>query len=104
MDSVLTLITPIKTQNSIGAFATTSEESITIFGTVSSINRTEWYDAGQNGLNPEIVFTTPIVNYSGQTIAEYNGNRYAIYRTYFPNDSDLIELYLTRDVGTKSAT
>lgn len=99
MDDVATLISYPKIKNSIGEYVNGDPVSVTVFGTVSSISRTEWYEAGQNGLNPEILFITPLVNYSGQKIAELNGNRYAIYRTYVPPDSDSIELYLTREAG-----
>lgn len=99
MDDVATLISYPKVKNSIGEYVNGDPVFVTVFGTVSSISRAEWYEAGKNGMNPEILFITPLVNYSGQKIAELNGNRYAIYRTYMPPDSDSIELYLTREAG-----
>ena len=50
-------------------------------------------------MNPEIVFTTPLVNYCWEPEAEFHGVRYAIYRTYFVQDTDEIELYLERKAG-----
>lgn len=101
MDDVLTLIAPTLAQNDIGDFVEQSEKSREIFGTVSSVSRAEWYNAGHEGFNPDMVFTTPLVNYCGQPEAEYRGTRYGIYRTYFQAESDMIELYLQRKAGVQ---
>ena len=74
MDDVLTLIAPTLAQNDIGAFVEQSEKSREIFGTVSSVSRAEWYNAGREGMNPEIVFTTPLVNYCWEPEAEFHAD------------------------------
>ena len=66
---------------------------------IESVSRTEWRDAGVQGLKAEFVAVMPIVNYCGEIIAEYRCVRYSVYRTYRRNDSDEIELYLSREVG-----
>lgn len=66
---------------------------------VESISRAEWRDAGVQGLKPELAVVMPTCNYSGEIIAVYRGIRYAVYRTYRRNDTDEIELYLSREVG-----
>ena len=50
-------------------------------------------------MSPEIMLTTPAVNYAGETVAEYKGILYGIYRTYHKEDSDEMELYLRRKGG-----
>lgn len=70
-----------------------------IFVSEGAITRNEWFRAGQNGMNPEIMLTTPAINYSGQTVIEYKKIRYGIYRTYHKVDSDEMELYLRRKGG-----
>lgn len=103
MDDVLTLIQPKLSQNSIGDFVPDGDpEKTDVFGTVSSVARSEWYAAGEEGRKPELVFTTPIINYSGQPEAEYHGKRYSIYRTYLRQGSDEMELYLERKVGVQN--
>ena len=100
MDAVLVLVQPQLVQNDIGDFAPAGPPlKQQIFGSINSGNRAEWYSAGQEGRKPELVFTTPIINYSGQPEAEYRGTRYGIYRTYFQAESDMIELYLQRKAG-----
>ena len=65
---------------------------------VSSVIRAEFFDAGRNGLNPEYVFTMFFGDYNGERIVEYNGKRYAVYRTYHAR-TDIIELYVQREGG-----
>lgn len=64
-----------------------------------SISRTEWRDAGVQGLKPELLAVMPTINYCGEIIAMYHGVRYSVYRTYRRIDTDEIELYLSREVG-----
>lgn len=101
MDDVLTLIAPALEQNAVGDYVSSGETRTDIWGTVSSVSRAEWYNAGREGMNPEIVFTTPLVNYCWEPEAEFHGVRYAIYRTYFVQDTDEIELYLERKAGVQ---
>ena len=103
MDDVLVLVQPQLVQNDIGDFVPAGPPlTQQIFGSISSVNRAEWYSAGQEGRKPELVFTTPIINYSGQPEAEYHGTRYSIYRTYLRQGPDEMELYLERKVGVQS--
>ena len=60
MDDVLVLVQPQLAQNAIGDFVPAGPPlTQQIFGSISSINRAEWYSAGQEGRKPELVFTTP---------------------------------------------
>ncbi len=74
-----------------------TESELVVFGTISSIGRDDWYNAGRDGLKPSFVFTTAACNYSGERIAKYNGHKLAIYRTYLLDDR--IELYLEERAG-----
>ena len=101
MDEVLTLIAPVLEQNAFRGFYQTGETARDVFGTVRSVTRAEWYEAGRKGMNPDVVFVPPLVNYSGETEALLRGVLYGIYRTYIPPDSDEIELYLERKAGVQ---
>lgn len=96
--NVLTLIGKTKTQNDYGVWVET-ETSRDVFCDVSSVTRAEFFDGGRNGLNPEYVFTMFFGDYEGETVCEFNGKRYAIYRTYHAK-TDVIELYAERKGGT----
>lgn len=70
-----------------------------IFCELRSVTRQEWRDAGQNHIRASLVAITPTVNYEGEVLAVVDGKRMAIYRTYHPPDSDLVELYLKEEAG-----
>jgi len=104
MDGVAYLIQPTYVEDSIGQLIPDAENRQEIFVTVESISRREWMDAGRNGLNPEKKLVTSSINYSGEMEIEYEGVRYAIYRTYNPPESDEIELYLQRKAGVQNVS
>lgn len=101
MDDVLTLVLIEKKRNTVGDFVGIAEYKRDVYGSIQSVSRAEWYNAGRAGYNPEIVFVTPIVNYCGEGEAELHGVRYAVYRTYLQRDTDEIELYLERKAGVQ---
>lgn len=76
-----------------------SEEKREIYVLKRTLTRTEYFKAGQNRMNPEIMLVTAAVNYSGENVIEYENMRYEIYRTYHKLDSDEIELYLRKQAG-----
>lgn len=101
MDSVLTLYTVTRTQNSKGAWVKTQVPR-DVFCQVESVTRSEFYNGGRSGLNPEYQFTVFQGDYNGEEVCKYNGNDYAIYRTYIVPGTDYIELYAERKGGTNA--
>lgn len=71
---------------------TIKKEKLIDTAILHTVTQTEYFKGRQSGLSPEYFFTISIFDYSGEKILEYNGQKYAIYRTYFPNDNE-IELY-----------
>ena len=63
-----------------------------------SISRREFFEAGRNGLNPEFRFDVFQGDYQGETVVEYHGATYSVYRTY--ESGDYMELYAERKGGT----
>lgn len=98
MDDILTLIGQTFEQDSIGQFVST-ETRTDVWAHITSVSRSEWAVAGQNGLAPSYVATTNIANYNGESVAVWKGKRYSIYRTYIKADTDDIELYLEEKAG-----
>lgn len=68
-----------------------------IYCEVDSVSQTEFYSAANAELQPEYRFTVFFGDYEGEDVCKYNGNRYAIYRTY--RSGDYLELYVERKVG-----
>lgn len=94
---VITLIEVTHSQDAIGQFVD-AETMNDVFCSVGSVSANEFFAGGQNGLRPEYKVTMFSYDYNGETLAEYNGKRYSIYRTYI-GKNDTIELYLESRVG-----
>lgn len=98
MDDVLVLIRQDMTADSYGVMRPTKIRK-QVYCKVGSITRSEFYNAGRSGLNPDFMFTIFAADYNGESVCEYRGKTYSIYRTYL-NNSDYIELYVQREGGT----
>lgn len=95
---VITLIAETKTQDDYGVWQTTTSER-DVFCQVDSVTRSEFFEAGRNGLNPEFRFTMFFGDYAGERMLKYHERTYGIYRTYRARN-DSIELYAERKGGT----
>jgi hypothetical protein len=71
----------------------------TVFCQVDSVTRSEFFEGGRNGLNPEFVFRMFAGDYRGERTLRYDNKIYGIYRT-FMGRNDIIELYAERKGGT----
>ena len=100
MDDLLVLIGTTYEPNELGVMIAT-EARVPVLAHIESASRSEWYRAGMVGHQAEIVAITNAANYMGEQTAELNGKRYAIYRTYRPENSDEIELYLEEKLGAR---
>ena len=99
MDTVIKLLTTTKERDARGVW----HENLTpreVFAKVRTVTRSEFFEGGRNGLNPDFQFTVFHGDYDGESVCEYEGKRYAIYRTYMIPGSDYIELYAERQGGT----
>lgn len=98
----ITLISETHTKNSIGLYIAT-ETTKNVYAAIRSIGQSEWFDAGRNGLKPEITFIVFKYDYEGERLVEYNNKRYSVYRTYETKD-DLIELHCELKGGVHEHT
>lgn len=94
---VITLISENQTQDANGIWRAT-ETRTDVFCQANSVTRSEFFEGGRNGLNPEYEFTMFFGDYDGQRIVEYKGQRYAVYRTYRAR-TDVLEVYVQREGG-----
>ena len=94
---VLTLIGVTYTVDEIGQ-QIPEEHPRDVFCNISSVSASEWFEGGRNGMNPEYRATMFAPDYNGEDVAELDGIRYGIYRTYL-GKGETIELYLERKAG-----
>lgn len=68
-----------------------------IFAKRHSISQKEYYESGLQDLKPEYRFDIWFFEYNGEKELEYNGIKYAIYRTF--QKGEYIELYTQKQLG-----
>lgn len=95
---VITLLGVTRTQDAYGVWRETVTER-NVFCNVASVTRSEFFEGGRNGLNPEYRMTMFFGDYDGETSLIYNGKTYSVYRTY-QGRNDELELYVERKGGT----
>lgn len=98
MEAEFYLIKETYTKDAIGQSIPTEQKRL-VFCHTESVSLNEIDTAGRMGLRADSKIITQAVNYSGEKIAEYNGERYGIYRSYRSPESDEIELYLEKKGG-----
>lgn len=96
MNDVLILISKTITTDAYGR-EVIQETERQVFCKVDSISQSEFYNAANTELNPEFRFTVFFGDYQGEDVCKFNGNRYAVYRTYRAGDD--LELYTERKIG-----
>ena len=91
---VIYLIT--ETAKTRGVHDTVTDTERMVFCTVSSVNRTEYYNALNVGVQPSYVFSLALAeDYQGERVVKYNGIKYRVVRTYITDD-DGIEITVER--------
>lgn len=73
----------------------------TVYAEIGSVSQTEFFSGGRIGLQPSLKAIIYDFEYSDEPIAKVNGKLYSIYRTYYTNGTDKVELYLEERGGTK---
>lgn len=94
---VVKLIKVITARDEYGVYQKT-EEAREVYCSVDSVTQTEFFEGGRNGLNPEYRITLFRYDYDDESVVEYDGKRYGVYRTYHGKD-DTLELYVERKGG-----
>ncbi|MDG3292170.1 phage head closure protein [Streptococcus suis] len=63
-----------------------------------SITRSEFYQANQAGIRPSLVVDIHSFEYENQELAEFDGKKYRIIKTY-PVDFETLELTMTEKLS-----
>lgn len=97
MQKKIKLIAQAYDKNTLGEMVPT-ETASTVWADIQSASGTAWSEAGVLGIKADLTAYMPVVNYGGQKVADIDGVRYAVYRTY-RTDADEVQLYLQEEVG-----
>lgn len=91
---VIDLIT--ETRSGHGVHEAVTETARTVYCTVQSVSRTEYYTALNAGIMPEYVFRLSLAeDYQGERVVRFRGQRFRVIRTYVTED-DGIEITVER--------
>ena len=91
---VIDLIT--ETASAHGVHDAVTETARTVYCTVRSVTRSEFYTALNAGVQPEVVFVLTLAeDYQGERVVRWKGQKYRIVRTYMTAD-DGIEITCER--------
>lgn len=96
--NVIKLIKETRVQDDYGVWQPT-RTARQVYANVLSTPQYEFFEAGRNGLKPAFKMTMFSGDYEGESIIEYAGETYSVYRTY-QTGTDTIELYVERKGGT----
>lgn len=67
------------------------EQRTDVLCQIRSVSRSEFYQASQSHLRPNIVFIIHAFEYCNETLVEHEGDKYKILKTYLLSN-DLLEL------------
>ena len=95
----ISLISKTYATNEIGVPVAT-ETKLSRYAMKSSINQSEFYEAGLQGLQPMACYTVRLTEYNGEDEIEDGSERLTIYRTYNRTDGR-VELYVAKRKGQK---
>ena len=73
----------------------------TVFADVSSVSQAEFFSGGRIGLQPSLKVVIYDFEYNDEPIVRFNNKLYSVYRTFYVNGTDRVELYLEERGGTK---
>ena len=85
-----------ETASAHGVHDAVTETARTVYCTVQSVTRSEYYNALNQGIQPEYVFKLALAeDYEGERVVRYKGKKYRVVRTYMTAD-DGIEITCER--------
>lgn len=99
MDDVIKLVSQEYKKNQYGV-PVPSPVYNEIFCDIQDITRSEFYGTGRSGLNDSFMAKIFTAEYNGESMVEYKGQTYSIYRKYKIPGTDYTELYIERKGGT----
>lgn len=86
-------------QDEVGNEVSTLSQPIKSYAKKQSVRTNEFYNATMNGLTPSCEFVIKRLNYSGETLVEWNSTLYEVIRTIDPKNKYDIVLVCSKKIG-----
>lgn len=95
------LIAIVTEKDDLNQIVEKTRTTSTVFAEISSVSQTEFFNGGRLGLQPSLRAVVYDFEYNDEPIVGWNGKLYSVYRTFYVNGADRVELYLEERGGTK---
>lgn len=96
---IIYLYSEIIGQDEVGNDISTLSEPIKCYAKKQSVRTNEFYNATMNGLTPSMELVIKRLNYSGETLVEWNNTLYEVIRTIDPKNKYDIVLVCSKKIG-----
>lgn len=93
MDEICILIDGTGELDDLGNLRVTDETATECFCSELAVHSAEFHAAGTRGIKPECVLVVYTDEYGGQTVVQFGGVEYEVYKTY-PRPDEKTELTL----------
>ena len=99
---VIGLVTEIRSAH--GVHETITETVREVLAEIRSVTRSEYYNALNAGMHPEMVFKLALdADYQGEHFIRYKGNKWRVLRTYLTRDGGIeITAEMNDENGSKA--
>lgn len=95
------LIEIVQEKDEINQLVEKQRTTATVLADISSVSQTEFFSGGRIGLQPSIKAVLYDFEYNEEPLIKWNGKIYSVYRTFYVNGADRVELYCEERGGTK---
>lgn len=98
---VIDLVEIITTKGALNQETEETRVTASVIALVDSVTQTEFFNGGRLGLKPRLMATIYDFEYNDEPIVKVGSKLYSVYRTFYINGTDMVELYLEERGGTK---
>lgn len=96
---IIYLISLKKEEDEVGNILSSSKTSKKVYAKKQNVRTSEFYNAVQCGLSPQIEFVVKRGNYSNEEELEWNKEKYSVIRTVDPKNKFDIVLVCGKKIG-----
>ena len=98
---VIDLIEIITEKGTLNQSKEATRVTSTVIADIDSVTQTEFFNGGRIGLKPSLKATIYDFEYNNEPVVKVGEKLYSVYRTFYINGTDMVELYLEEKGGTK---
>ena len=98
---IIYLLTESIGEDNIGNQVSSLTSSNKCYAKVQSVRTNEYYSAVEAGLTPSMEFVIKKLNYNGESLIEWNNEKYSVIRVVDPKNKFDIVLVCSKKIGNE---